>query len=61
MLREDEREGAGAEVLGEFEDVGEGGAGHGEEDVLHVDDEEDCGHDGRDGQAGNWEMGVQPR
>ncbi len=58
MLREDEREGAGAEVLGEFEDVGEGGAGHGEEDVLHVDDEEDCCHNGWKGQAGNREMGM---
>lgn len=44
MLREDEREAAGFEVVAKFEDVGESGGGHVEEDVLHVDDEEDCSH-----------------
>lgn len=46
VLREQEREGGGLEVSAEFEDVGQSGPGHGEEDVLHVDNEEDGGHDG---------------
>ena len=44
VLGEQEGKVRGLEVGAEFEDVGEGGGGHVEEDVLHVDDEEDCGH-----------------
>lgn len=45
MLGEEEGEVGGLEVGAEGEDVGEGGGGHVEEEVLHVDDEEGCGHD----------------
>lgn len=45
MLGEDELEVGGMEMVAEFKDVGEGGGGHAEEDVLHVDDEEGCSHD----------------
>lgn len=45
MLGEDEGAGGGLEVGAEVEDVREGGGGHVEEDVLHVDDEQGCGHD----------------
>ena len=44
MLGEDEGAIGGVEVVGEGEDVGKGGGGHVEENVLHVYDEEDCGH-----------------
>ncbi len=47
VLEEDEGAGGGFEVGGEGKDIGEGGGGHGEEDVLHVDDEEGGGHDGQ--------------
>ncbi len=47
VLEKDEGAGGGLEVGGEGEDVGEGGGGHGEESVLHVDDEEGGGHDGQ--------------
>ena len=45
VLREDELEVGGVEMVTEFKDVGEGGGGHAEEDVLDVDDEEGCSHD----------------
>ena len=37
MLSEDEGEVGGFEMVAEVEDVGEGGGGYVEEDVLHVD------------------------
>ena len=52
MLEEDEGADGGLEVGGEGEDVGESGGGHGEEDILHVDDEEGGGHDGKDKLSG---------
>ena len=48
MLREDELEIGGSEMVAESEDVGEGDGRHAEEDVLHVDDEEGCSHDAQE-------------
>lgn len=57
VLGEDAGEGAGLEVAGEFEDVLEAGVGHGEEEVLHVDDEKSGCHLG--GRAGvDWKGAV---
>lgn len=44
VLGEDEGEVGGFEMVAEVEDVGEGGGGHVEEDVLHVDHEQDGSH-----------------
>lgn len=44
VLGEDAGQGAVLEVGGEFEDVLEAGVGHGEEDVLHVDNEQSGCH-----------------
>ena len=48
MLREDELEVGGSEMVAESKDVGKGGGGHAEEDVLQVDDEEGCSHDAQE-------------
>lgn len=47
MLREDDGAVGGFDMGAEVEDIGEGGGGHVEEDVLHVDDDEGCGHGGQ--------------
>ena len=44
MLGEDEREVGCFEMVAEVEDVGESGGGHVEEDMLHVDHEQDGSH-----------------
>ena len=51
VLGEDEGEVGGFEMVAEVEDVGEGGGGHVEEDMLHVDYEQDGGHCARGGRV----------